>query len=123
MIRFETRIHQLNKTVDLTSGFDMFSILCSDFKVTFLIYMGILLCEFNMKNLIFFKNGTINKYERFHFKPNFATYKATVHVNSIPTLEIQFSNINASCSILNKICNVISIKSYLFISLEYFKLN
>ncbi len=36
-MRFETRIHQLNEN-DSTSGLEMFSSWCSDFKVTFLLY-------------------------------------------------------------------------------------
>ncbi len=39
-IRFEMRIHQLNDNVDSTSDIYMFSILCSDIKVTFIIYLG-----------------------------------------------------------------------------------
>ncbi len=34
-IKLEIRIHQLNEKVNSTSGFDMFSILCSDFKSIF----------------------------------------------------------------------------------------
>ncbi len=37
-IKFEIRIHQLNEKVNSTSVFDMFSILCSGFKVNFLRY-------------------------------------------------------------------------------------
>ncbi len=39
-IKFEIRMHQLNDKVNSTSGFDMFSILCRDFKVNFLRYWG-----------------------------------------------------------------------------------
>ncbi len=77
-IRIETRIHQLNENVDWTSGFEMCSILCGDFKVTFLIYVGQIVIsaisvyvKFNI-----FQNGTTNKYERSHFKPNYAIYKS-----------------------------------------------
>ncbi len=39
-IRFETRIHQRNENVHSTSCFKIISNLCSDFEVTFLIYLG-----------------------------------------------------------------------------------
>ncbi len=102
-IKFEIGIHQLNEKVNLTSVFEMFSILCSDFKVNFLRYWG---WTVNSAMSVYVKfniiqNGIKNKNERSHFKPNFATYKCM----SIP-LHIYkcCQNINA---FYNKICNVI----------------
>ncbi len=76
-IKFEIRIHQLNEKVNSTHGFNMFSILCSDFEVTFLRYWG---WTVNSAVPVYIKfnilqNGITNKNERSHFKPNFATYK------------------------------------------------
>ncbi len=76
-IRYEARIHQLNENVDSISGFEMLSSLCSDFKVTFLIYLGWIVISAISVYLKFniLQNGSTNIYERSHFRPNFATYK------------------------------------------------
>ncbi len=100
-IKFEIRIHQLNEKVNSTSGFDMFSILCNDFKVNFLRYWG---WTVNSAVSVYVKcyilqNGITNKSKRSHFKPNFATYKCM----SIPPHTYKCSqNINAKCSILQQ---------------------
>ncbi len=96
---FETRIHQLNENVDSTSGFEMFSSLWNEFKVTFLIYLGwivnyaiLVYLKFNI-----FQNCTTHLYERFHFRPNFATYKCT----SMLPLHLNYNQtINEKCSSL-----------------------
>ncbi len=77
----------------------MFSSLCSDFKVTFFIYLGWIL---NSAMLVYLKfnilqNGTTNIYERSHFRPNCATYKCM----SMPPTQLKYNqNINVKCSIL-----------------------
>ncbi len=98
------RIHQLNENVDsvsMVSGFEMFSSLCSDFKVTFLIYFNLgWFVNSAMSVYLKFKirqNGTTNVYERSHFRPNFATYKCM----SMPPIHLKYNqNINVKCSIL-----------------------
>ncbi len=63
----------------------MFSILCSNFKVTFLIYLGRIgnsAMSVYAKYNTCIPNGTANK----HFKPNFALQ---MPVNATSTLKIQ----------------------------------
>ncbi len=100
-IKFEIRIHQLNEKVNSTSGFDIFSILCSDFKVNFLRYWGwtvnsavSVYVKFNI-----LQNGITDKNERSHFKPNFTTYKC---MSIPPHIYKCCQNINAKCSILQQ---------------------
>ncbi len=77
----DTRIHQLNENVDSTSGLEYFqfytvtlSYICQSY---FIIYLGWIVNSAMSVYVTFyiFQNGTTNKYERCHFKPNFATYK------------------------------------------------
>ncbi len=121
-IKFEIRIHQLNEKVNSTSVFDMFSILCSDYKVNSLKYwrwtvnsdMSVYV-KFNI-----LQNCTSNKNERSHFKPNIAIYKCM----SIPPHTYKYSqNINAKCSILPHNMQCYINKSYFLTSLKYFKLD
>ncbi len=107
-IKFEIRIHQLNEKVNSTSGFGMFSILCSDFKVNFLRYWGwtvnsvvSVYVKFNI-----LQNGITDKNERTHLKPNFATYTCM----SIPPNSYKCcKNIMQNAVFYNKICNVLLI--------------
>ncbi len=97
-IKFEIRIYQLNEKVNSISGFNMFSIFCSDFKVNFLRYWG--------RTVNSGMYGITNKNVRSHFMPNFATYKCM----SIPPhicICCQISMQNAV--FYKKICNVILI--------------
>ncbi len=88
-LRFETRIHQLHKNVDSMSSFEMFSIACSDFEVTFLIHLGwIVDCAMSVYvKFNIFQKGITNEYERYHFKQTFCNLQ--LHVNATPTLKIQ----------------------------------
>ncbi len=100
-IKFEIWIHQLNEKVNSTSGFDMFSIICSDFKVYFLRYWGwtVNSAMSVYVKFIILQNGITDKNERSHFKPNFATYKCM----SIPSHTYKCcQNINEKCSILQQ---------------------
>ncbi len=107
-IKFVIRIYKLNEKVDSTSDFGMFSILCIDFKVNFLRCLEWIL---NSAMSIYLKfnivqNGTTNKYERSHFKPNFATYKCmsiTPHIYNAVKISMQ------TAVFYSKICNVTSI--------------
>ncbi len=98
-IKFEIGIHQLNEKVNSTSGFDMFSILCSDFKVNFLRYWG---WTVNSAMSVYVKfnilqNHTTNINEISHINPNFATYKCM----SIPPHTYKcYQNINAICAFI-----------------------
>ncbi len=100
-IKFEIQIHQLNEKVNSTSGFDMFSILCTDFKVNFLRYWVWTVnsaVSVYVKKIIL-QNGIRNKIERSLFKPNFATYKCM----SIPSHTYKcYQNINSKCIILKQ---------------------
>ncbi len=80
-IKFEIRIHQLNEKVNLTSGFDMFSIWCDDFKVNFLRYWGwtVNSAVSVYENLIFFKMVSKMKMED-------PTCNLQMHVNPTPHL-------------------------------------
>ncbi len=121
-IKFEIRICQLNEKVNSISGFKMFSIWRSELRVNFLMYWGWTVNS-AMSVYVKFKilqNGIKNKNERYHFKPNFATYKCM----AIPPHSYKWcQNINAKCSILQQNMQCHINKSYFLTILKYFKLD
>ncbi len=78
------------------SGFDMFSIWCSELKVNFLKYWGwtvnsvvSVYVKFNI-----LQNSIKNKNERSHFKPNFAIYKCmAIPPTVINAVKISMQNV------------------------------
>ncbi len=95
----ERVIFCIRESVDSTRGFEMFSSLCSDFKVTFLIHLGWMVNSAMSVYLKFnvFQNGTSYLYEESHFIPNFATHK---RMSMSPPYLKYNQDINAKCFIL-----------------------
>ncbi len=63
-------------------------------------------CHVNLCKINILQNGTTNKYERSHFKPNCATYKCmSVAPHTYNAVKISIK----TAVFYNKICNVISI--------------
>ncbi len=105
-IKLEVRIHQLNEKVNSTSGFDLFSILWSDFKVNFFRYWG------------WTVNSAVSVYVKFNILQNGITNKMkdltssqilqpTNAYQSHPTFICAVKILIQNAVFYNKICNVI----------------
>ncbi len=121
-IRFEARIHQLNENMDSISGFEMFSSLCSDFKVTFLIYLGWIV---NSTMSVYLKYNSSKWYPKYIWKIQFQAKfcNLQMHVNATSTLKIQSKYQCKMQYFTIKYMHCHLNKSYFLTSLKYFNLD